>query len=74
MTHAKMSGWTLIYIDNWTCDLCARPAAVNVYRRPLSCECNKCKANHRSKYEFFHVCGLCFTQWAKTNSQYLELD
>ena len=66
--------WVLKEVDKDECDICGSWAVVNVYARPLTCECNKCQQLSRSKFEYFHVCGNCFNQWAKTNAQYLELD
>jgi hypothetical protein len=66
--------WILKEVDKEECDICGSWATVNVYRRQLTCTCSKCTDTRMARYEYFYVCGYCFTGWAKANAQYLSID
>ena len=70
-----MIGWTLIETTNSVCDECGNPAACNVYRKPHTCQCLRCREIRKANlYEFFHVCGYCMNKWLKTREQFDNAD
>ena len=69
-----MSSWELVEVTNSSCDECGIPAACNVYRKAIGCNCNQCKDRVKSIYHYLHVCGYCMGKWLKTNGQFKVLD